>query len=276
MKKLGLIIAAAAMVAFAGSAYALPASKAAIVQGDLFGLATACVIEQQTGGGLTCDNPPTGTDPSDTGFVTVMTTFIKTPNGKELALDVALQCGLITFTEAKAKTTGGGGKGDDKAAAEGRIQVRVALTPVDKDGVSNGDTFYAVPNDDSISSSLEGPGSGDSGPDGVTYCFRFQKLEVSFDNLVCETGKECEISVSLLLETLAAHAFNFVAPNVEPGIKRIEVQARATADADIFGGDGSTKGEAFVGMGSMLVETVRAIQSFDENTAINPVITDLD
>ena len=84
---------------------------------------------------------------------------------------------------------------------------------------------------------------------------------------------DCEIAVSLLLETLTAHSFNFVLPNVISGNKMIEVQARATADANVFSGtpDSSAKGEAFIGMGSMLIETVRAIKSFDENTD-----TDLD
>ncbi len=277
MRKLALAAATAALVGLlAGTVYALPASKVAIVQGDLFGLATACVIDQEGGGGLTCDNPPSGGNAADTGFVTVMTTFIKTPNNKELAMDVGLQCGLITFTEAKAKGTGGG-KTSDKATAEGRIQVRVALTPVDREGATTGATFYALPNDDSANS-LEGPTAA-SGPDGVTYCFRNQELEVAFEDLVCvdDTTDQCVISVSLLLETLDAHAFNFVAPNVAPGIKKIEVQARATAGANIFADDiGKAKGEAFVGMGSMLVETVRAVQAFDENTGIDPDITDLE
>ncbi len=278
MRKLGLVVAAAAMVGlFAGSAWAgsLPSSKAAIVQGDLFGLASACVLDTQDGNplGLACKAPPTDGDPADTGFNTVMTTFIKTPNGKELAFDVGLQCGLITFTQAKAK--GGGGSGSDKAAAEGRISVRVAITPVDKDGGDIGDTFYALPDNDGGSPLATDASAPAEGPQGVTYCFRFQKLEVSFANLVCEEGEDCEIAVSLLLETLEAHAFNFVAPNVTSGIKKIEVQARATADADIFGGDGNAKGEAFVGIGSMLVETVRAVQAFDSSTGINPDITDL-
>ena len=279
MRKLGLVVAAAAMVGlFAGSAWAgsLPSSKVAIVQGDLFGLASACILDTQGGNplSLVCEGTSGGSQVADTGFQTVMTTFIKTPNGKELAFDVGLQCGLITFTQAKAK--GGGGSGNDKSNAEGRISVRVAITPVDKDGVDIGDTFYALPNNDGDSPlGTDGSDSDSADPDGVTYCHRFQELEVSFANLVCEEGQDCEIAVSLLLETLEAHAFNFVAPNVTSGIKKIEVQARATADADIFGGDGNAKGEAFVGIGSMLVETVRAVQAFDSSTGINPDITDL-
>lgn len=274
MRKLALAVAAAAVLGlFAGSAYALPSSKAAIVQGDLFGLASACKLATQGGNplGLVCVGTG-GPEVADTGWNPVMTTFIKTPNGKELAFDVGLQCALITFTQAKAK--GGGGSGNDKAAAEGRISVRVAITPVDRDGNDTGDTSYALPNNDG--NNPLGTDAAADGPDGVTYCFRNQELEVSFDNLVCEEGEDCEIAVSLLLETLNAHAFNFVAPNVTPGIKRIDIEARATAAAAIFGGDGNAKGEAFIGMGSTLIETVRAVQAFDENTPTDPVITDLE
>ena len=276
MKKLGLAVAAAVAIGlFAGSAYALPASKAAIVQGDLFGLASACVLDTQGGNplGLVCESTAGGAQVADSGWNSVMTTFIKTPNGKELAFDVGLQCGLITFTQAKAK---GGGSGSDKAAAEGRISVRVAITPVDKDGNNTGATSYALPNNDGANNPLGTDAPPLPGPEGVTYCSRFQELEVSFAHLVCEEGEDCEIAVSLLLETLNAHAFNFVAPNVVPGIKRIDIEARATADADIFGGDGNAKGEAFIGMGSTLIETVRAVKAFDENTPTDPVITDLD
>ena len=137
MRKLGLAVAAAAVVGlFAGTAWAgsLPSSKAAIVQGDLFGLASACVLDTQDGNplGLVCEGTAGGAEVADTDFNTVMTTFIKTPNGKELAFDVGLQCALITFTQAKAK--GSGGSGSDKSNAEGRISVRVAITPVDRDG----------------------------------------------------------------------------------------------------------------------------------------------
>ncbi len=42
------------------------------------------------------------------------------------------------------------------------------------------------------------------------------------------------------------------------------MQARATADANVFGSPtGSARGEAFVGMGSTRIETVRAVQAFD-------------
>jgi hypothetical protein len=266
----GLLLATASV-----QAGGLPSSKVAIVQGDLFGLGVeACKLAGPNPGDCA-----TGVATDDSGYITVMQSFIKTPNGKELAFDAALQCGLITFTEAKVKSKGGGG-----SSAEGRIQVRVKVTPVDNDGVATGEPVeYALPNNDGANDINGGPASGDAGPQGVTYCNRFQELALSYDNLVClfdstgTPGDECEIAVSLLQKTLNAHAFNFVLPNTSSGIKRIEVQARATADAAVFAGDtlSSARGEAFIGMGSTRITTVRAVKSFDENTGVLPTIEEL-
>ena len=68
----------------------------------------------------------------------------------------------------------------------------------------------------------------------------------------------------LILDTLNANAFNFLLPNVVTGVHEIEVQARAQASADIFGAEfGLANGEAFIGLGSLMVEEVRFIKDAD-------------
>ena len=83
MRKLTLGIVAGALAAFLSgpaSAGTLSSSKVAFSQGDLFGLASACVID---GASLVADCEGTGgAEVADTGFVTVMTSFIRTPNNK--------------------------------------------------------------------------------------------------------------------------------------------------------------------------------------------------
>ena len=60
-------------------------------------------------------NQTTGTQ--DTGWVNILTTHIKTPNAKALAMGVSLQCGLVTDTTVRSKN------GDlDSSAARGRIR----------------------------------------------------------------------------------------------------------------------------------------------------------
>ena len=105
MRKLALALTgAAAAVLMVGTAWAgtLSSSKAAVTQGDLVGLGVeACDVAGPEPGACIGGG---GTD--DTGFITVMTTFLRTPNAKDLAFDVALQCALVTFTKAVAKGSG--------------------------------------------------------------------------------------------------------------------------------------------------------------------------
>ncbi len=301
MRKLvgiGLAVALTMFLAF-GTALAdgMPSSKVTVALGELKALRKAST-----------DTESGSTD--DTGFVTVLQNFIKMPNQKDLSIDVALQCSLVTDTTVKSQ---GGNK--DVSQADGGISVRVKVTDLD-----TGEVSYAGPSEDGL--------APDGGPLGVTYCSRLQRLEAKFAGLNCfaapygvegycdegmctagnvgdtcttnadcdvvggdpngvctdgictagRLGAECEIDddcdlaegevwcedpeeLRLLLETLNANAFNFFLGDVSPGIKQIEVQARAQAGADLFGTElGEAAAEAFVGLGSMRVENCRLIK----------------
>jgi len=313
MRKLALALTGATAAALlAGTAWAgnLPSSKAAASVGNLTALGTACAQSGDVPNDETADCPIL-TESDDTGWVTVQTTFIKTPNGKELAFDVALQCGLVTFTEVKSK---GGEKDTSQAKARVRVRVRIQDVANNTLEVIPGTVRYAKPLEE------------DDPDNGVTYCYRLQRLSAIFqgifqdlddpgvprwrgedDNIYATQqdcidagNSECTLitvvgtclyldpvtgnivldpdclepeELALLLETLTATAFNFLSANENPGIKKIDVQARATADTALFGTqNGSAKGEAFVGLGSMLVETVRMVKDADGT----PVIQELD
>jgi hypothetical protein len=74
-----------------------------------------------------------------------------------------------------------------------------------------------------------------------------------------------EESVALILDTLSAHAFNFIAVDVGVGTHTITVQAKtAYVNAALEDGDYPAT-SAWVGKGSMTVEEVRMIQ--DEDTS---------
>ncbi len=252
MRKLAYVFVAAALAASgAGPAWALESSKAAVALGNLTALGTASA----TISGDTLD---------DTGWVTVARTFIKTPNKKELAFDMALQCGLVTDTKVKSK---GGNK--ETSEARGSIRVRVKVTDeagTERFAAPAADTFTPIPSDPN--------GIDISGPVGVTYCDRFQKLEATFAGLNCFVVPGDPPTVScpdpeelrLILKTLNANAFNFLLADVVPGVQKIEVQARAQATVALGGvGDelGDATAEAFVGLGSLLVETIRLIKDED-------------
>jgi hypothetical protein len=330
MKKLLLGIIILLFGVGLGSAFAadnMPSSKAAAAINALIT--------------LRADASDEGITDITVGWANILETQIKTPNQKELAFGVALQCGLITDTTVRSK---GGNK--DGSEAEGSIRVRVQVEAPD------GSIRYALPSEENNSDL------------GVTYCKRFQKLEASFAGLncfaapypvlgycdgyvqgvcdiggtyectvgsndgggcvehsdcdeqgtctsgdvgtdctantdcdiaggiegtceanVCTAGKigescsiadDCDLAAGavycldpeelrLVLDTLNANAFNFILPNVVPGVQTIRVQAKANANVALSGTQlGSSNASAFVGLGSMLVESVRMIKGAED------------
>jgi hypothetical protein len=183
----------------------------------------------------------------------VLSTYIKVSQQKELIFDVALQCGLFTRSQVKSK----GGKSDTSTATSA-IDVRVKLEPVlglDEEGNPIlGDPFYAH-------------------PDSVTYARRTQDLMAKFGGIYsCEdlngdgmiTLDECEVTdeeLQLILDTLNANAFNFVAPDLDQGEYKVTVEAEISTKT--ASGSGSAEAWGLVGMGSMVVDEVRFIKGDD-------------
>lgn len=242
-KNVAYTLTAVALAAFvAGPAFAesLPSAKSTVAMGALYPLVHSSAIA----------NPDTTSGSDDTGWVPVMRTYIKTGNLRDLAFDMALQCGLVTYTQVKSK---GGDK--DTANASGRIRVRIKVTDAD------GNVRYAEPNEQGNENL------------GVTYCYRFQELSAVFQGLIEECidpafgtiriTDDClqPEEVSLLLETLSANAFNFLMTDVPAGVHQVDVEAKASATAGLFDAKaGSAKGEAFIGLGSLHVDESRLIK----------------
>jgi hypothetical protein len=196
----------------------------------------------------------------DTGWVNILTTHIKTPNAKELAMGVSLQCGLVTDTTVRSKN------GDlDSSAARGRIRVRVEITQPD------GSVVYGQPaNGADLSTDI--PFNGD----GITYCDRYQKLAAKFSGLNCTADDEgvvtCEDpeELQLILKTLNAQHFNFIHANAVPGVHKVTVQARAQAGIKLGGTElGAAGAEAFAGAGALSVETIRLVKDADGTTDLS-------
>jgi len=251
MKKLAFLTVVAALAAFVAAPAFAQSSKAAWRYENLVALGTA-----------SCD---TDGDPcpADTGWVSILTTHIKTPNNKELAMGVSLQCGLVTDTTVKSK---GGNK--DTAEAGTSIRVRVKITQPD------GSIVYGQPDND-VGALFDDPGA--PGPIGLTYCNRFQKLEAKFAGLDCTadlgTGEvTCADpeELRLLLETLTANHFNFIHANAMPGIHKVEVQARGQADVALGGTTlGEASAEAFAGAGVLYVQKIRLVKDADGTTDLD-------
>lgn len=189
---------------------------------------------------------------ADSGWATVLKAQIKTANQKDLFINPSLQCGIVTDTTVKSLNGS-----LDTAEARGTIRVRVQITAPD------GSTRYAEPNGTGATAD-----PAERNTDGLVYCDRIQTLKAKFSGLNCDadlvTGEvTCADpeELQLILKTLNANSFNFVAADVASGVHTIEIQARTSANIGVDSQNGSLAGaEAFIGAGSATIEEVRMIQ----------------
>jgi hypothetical protein len=175
---------------------------------------------------------------------TVLRTVIKTPNKKDLLIGVSLETALFTQTQVKGRngTT-------DTSSASATLEVSVLL---------DGKPFNLT--------NLSG-----AFPPKVVYDKRAQTLSATLGGViqscrdlngdgVITVATECIVTdemIQLILDTMAAHHFNFVAANLSPGTHTLEVQVGVGVDTSF--GAGSASATAGVGRGSLTVEEVRAI-----------------
>ena len=267
MKKLFCAIAGICLVSFvAGAAIAGPPSaKFAATWSTVPALESAVTItDAEADTGVIVD--------SQTGH-TLAT--MRVPQDKELLVGVSAEIGLITDTSVKGKDGGAA-----KAIAGGEAYVTVFAVP--RDG---GDSQLAAPGQIMLSRRVQelgatlggviqscedttggtdefGNNPGDEGyiptPDG--------KIDIALECLV--TDEE----ISLMLDTTAAHHFNFVLPNMDQGVYDIKAVfttgARAEVDICDEGEDcmydpegtvsGSAYAKAIINKTMLTVQQVRA------------------
>ncbi|HZR79098.1 MAG TPA: hypothetical protein VFA58_07810 [Chthoniobacterales bacterium] len=146
---------------------------------------TQCTIN--TVGGLPNSGSLNGGSPHN-----ILDTYIKTSNGSgtTLLITPSLVTGLFTNTEVT--------QGMESSAVSAAVKVAVTL-----DGAPVAPATTATPS--------------------IIYDQRFQQLSTNvFDRIVtCSVTNDC--SIDLVESTLAAHSFNFVAPNVPVGNHHVQV-----------------------------------------------------
>ena len=255
MNKFGYLLASTALagvMAMPGTAEAQSAKATGVVQkgGVLFG------GQDKTG--------PIGNFSNTFTAVPGMSTSIKAPHGKELAIDLSLLCGVFTETTVKSK---GGNKDTDSAGS--KIKARVKISP---DPGGAGGTGYAEP----------------GGAGGVVFCDRQQTLSATLGGIItnlssCTGGGSdpcvlTEEEITLGIKTLNANAFNFFALNLDSsdtytltveaqldtckGTSAVTDTDPTIGDCQTIGGDtdSDTKAFGFITGGSMFVEEVRFTQ----------------
>ena len=166
----------------------------------------------------------------------ILSASIKTPNKKDLLIGVSLETGLYTKTTVKSMN----GVLDTQSAVAG-ISVVVKV-----DGVEAypGAVIFDK-RTQTLSAKLGGILSGCTDADGDGHI----------------TIDECTLlpeEIELILDTMGAHHFNFVAANLEPGDHIVEVWASIDVGAST-----TATAKALVGKGSLTVEEVRATNSPD-------------
>lgn len=239
---------------FAGIAAAqgTPSAKATFAYSSLISL-PACSSTVAGGCGGVTDN---------TVWTSVLKQQLKLANQKDLFLGASLQCGIVTDTTVKSMNSTSTSS-YDTAEARGTIRVRIKITAPD------GSVSYAEP-----SSGIDATNTP-SGPNGgVVFCDRVQTLKAKFSGLNCTASLTTGAvtctdpeELQLILKTLNANAFNFVAPNLQSGVHTIEVQAKSSAATSATGANGSLgSANAFIGAGSVSVESVRMIRGNDGTT----------
>ncbi len=222
MKKYGFLVIAVLVTFFATSAFAGPSAKFSAQ------VSKVTLITWKTVNGFERE---------------ILSTSIKTPNKKDLLIGVSLETGLYTNTLVKDKYTGALDTSDTSNAVAG-IKIEVLL---DGKPVAPSPVIYDR-RDQILSAKLGGILSACTDLDGDGHI----------------TLDECTLldeEIQLILDTMGAHHFNFVAPNVSPGEHTLTVVATIEIKATYQNGYAEAK--ALVGKGSLTVEEVRATNAPD-------------
>ena len=187
--------------------------------------------------------PPTTTTG---GWTDVLTNTIKTSNQKDLIVGASFEIGLYTKTIVKSKNMV-----EDTSVARGTVQVRVL---VDGGVIEPGAVVFGR-RSQTLSATLEGQIGGALSVDPTT------------GSIVVDPALVNAETIELILRTLDAASFNFVALDVPQGVHTITVQARINTGGSAQ--EGEFEARALVGKGSMTVESVRLIKDANVVLEVN-------
>jgi hypothetical protein len=228
----------------------------------------------------------------DSGWTIILTQNIKTPNQKDLFIDVSLETGLWTRTKVKSKVTYDYPLGDwDTSRAQAQILVRVgvdgnyATAPVgmQEPGVAFPREVTFNEREQMLSAKFMGIFTGDclivelaeiqidNDGDGLLNEDQADGIDNDGDGLIDEDGIEYTITIDydclipeeldLLLRTLSANSFNFIVADLESGNHVITVEAKIITNGEAEQGNYQAMG--LVGQGSVVIESVRMVKGED-------------
>jgi len=193
----------------------------------------------------------TGPAENATPWTTILEQNIKTPNQKDLFIDVSLESGLYTKTLVKSKRNYEGDPDWDTSTAHAKIDVRVIIDngTADERAASPGEVVFNY-REQTLSAKFMGIFTGE--------CLEVNQTTGNVTiNYTCLEPEELD----LILDTMSANSFNFVIDQLTPGVHTISVQARI--DANGSAEEGEFDARAIIGRGSVIIEVVRMIQGED-------------
>jgi len=174
------------------------------------------------------------------GWVTVLSGIIKTAQNKDMFISGSIEAGLFTETLVSSKLMK-----KDTSTATVSIQVQAL---VDGQQVPPGIVTYAA-RTQTLSATLEG---------AIAGCLTIvTNADGSLSIVLDEACVQPEV-IDLILSTLNAASFDFVAVNVPQGVHTVSLQARITSSTSVQTGSATAFG--FVGKGTMIVESVRLVK----------------
>jgi hypothetical protein len=183
---------------------------------------------------------------------TVLANTIKTANQKDLFISAAFEVGLYTDTLVKSK-----GMVSDTSTASASVKVRVVLdlnTPAQR-VIEPGEVVYGR-RSQTLSATLEG---------AIASCLSIvTNLNGSLSIVLDPDCVQPEV-IQLILDTMDAASFNFVAVDVPQGVHTVSVQAQI--DTSGTAQNGTFRAQALVGKGAVTVESVRLIK--DPNVVLD-------
>ena len=193
-------------------------------------------------------------------FVTIMSTPMKVSASQSLFASPSLVTGLYTSTTTKSHTGS-----TSTATASGGVYMRAVLTDPNTGAIVKIADPVAV-----CSNDILGCQASSSGDFGVTLDSRIQTLTQTLSDCVVNVvvggvagSGTCDfdLTTQLILQTTAAHTFNFIFPNVGQGSYNVAIQVAVNSSATV-GGSATAVGAAAFGLGSLTVESVRLVHNF--------------
>jgi hypothetical protein len=161
--------------------------------------------------------------------------LIKTPEQKDLFISVSLEVGLTTDTKVVSKKL-------ERASADAEALVMIKVL-VDGEEALPGEVTFAR-----RKQSMVAHFAGDIS--NALYIDGNGAIRIQEDLVEPE-------SLQLILDTLSAHSFNFIAPDVTADIHEIEVLAKIASSSTTSDAESVAVATAYLGKGTVTVDCMR-------------------